>query len=68
MSNIVIRNKDIAILANFNLSEIQNAWYVERGQSLLNLLGIKAKDSPWDAVLMGSVVSTVASNVITNLL
>ena len=25
---------------------------------------IKAKDSPWDAVLMGSVASTVAANVI----
>lgn len=33
------------------------------GKWLLNLIGIKAKDPPWDAVLMGSVVSTVATNV-----
>jgi len=27
------------------------------------LTPIKAKDTPWDAVLMGSVVCTVATNV-----
>lgn len=33
------------------------------GRSIVIEKSIKAKDSPWDAVLMGSVVSTVDTNV-----
>jgi hypothetical protein len=34
------------------------------GELIINVYSLKAKDPPWDAVLMGSVASTINAKII----